>query len=732
MKKYFTMIGILLVVTLLLAACSSSSPAPTEAPKEEVAPTEAPQEEPTEAPKEESTEEAAPEETEDTGAAMGDVIVPQPGEAVKMVLLPKFLGILVFDQANEGAQEAAAELQNPEKLEFLGPTPENSVAGQIDIVTTAATQGMDAIMISNNAGDQIVPAAATAKDAGMTVVTWDSPIPSAENEDLFIAQVDFDETGKVMADMARSIMGEDGGQFAVLSASPDASNQNAWIAALEDVLKDDAYANLELVDIVYGNDQSEDSYNQALALVDKYPDLELIMAPTTVGIAAAAKAMQDEGLCDEVKVSGLGLPAEMLSYTLNGCAPEFALWSFVDLGYLTYYTTYLLATGQMDAAEGVTFEAGRMGTYTIEKDPTRDEGLRVLMGPFTVYNKDNVEAAAGGAEVALLPEEGADEVVTATVGQAIKMVLLPKFLGILVFDQANNGAQEAAAELENPEKLEFLGPTPENSVAGQIDIVTTAATQGVDAIMISNNAGDQIVPAATAAKEAGMTVVTWDSPIPSAEGEDIFIAQVDFDETGKVMADMARSIMGEDGGQFAVLSASPDASNQNAWIAALEEVLQDDAYANLELVDIVYGNDQSEDSYNQALALVDKYPDLELIMAPTTVGIAAAAKAMQDEGLCDEVKVSGLGLPAEMVSYTLNGCAPEFALWSFDDLGYLTYYVTYMLATGDLQGVEGETFEAGRMGTYTIEKDPTRDAGLRVLMGPFTVYTAENVEDAAK
>ena len=93
-------------------------------------------------------------------------------------------------------------------------------------------------------------------------------------------------------------------------------------------------------------------------------------------------------------------------------------------------------------------------------------------------------------------------------------------------------------------------------------------------------------------------------------------------------------------------------------------------------------------------------------MAPTTVGIVAAAKAMQDEGLCDTVKVSGLGLPAEMVEFTLNGCAPEFALWSFVDLGYTTYYAAYLLATGAMQGVEGETFEAGRMGTYTIEKDP--------------------------
>jgi len=81
----------------------------------------------------------------------------------------------------------------------------------------------------------------------------------------------------------------------------------------------------------------------------------------------------------------------MVEYTLNGCAPKFALWSFVDLGYLTYYTTYLLATGQMEAKEGVQFEAGRMGKYTITKDPTREKGLRVLMGPFTVYDKTNVQ-----------------------------------------------------------------------------------------------------------------------------------------------------------------------------------------------------------------------------------------------------------------------------------------------------------------------------------------------------
>ena len=325
-----------------------------------------------------------------------------------------------------------------------------------------------------------------------------------------------------------------------------------------------------------------------------------------------------------------------------------------------------------------------------------------------------------------------DGAVSLESGKDIDMVLLPKFLGILVFDQANEGAQEAHAELGNSGELLFVGPTPENSTAGQIEIMTTSATQGQGAVMLSNNAGDQISPSALAAQEAGTKVVTWDSPIPSGEGEDVFVAQVDFGSIGVVMADMAHSILGG-AGEMAVLSATPDASNQNAWIASMKETLANDGkYADIELVDVVYGDDQAEVSYNRALALVDQYPNLGVIMSPTTVGIQAAAKAMQDEGLCEQVRVSGLGLPSEMVSYTMNGCAPEFALWDFRDLGYLTYYTAYGLASDQLSGEIGETFTAGRMGDYTIEEDPSREGSRRILMGPFTVYNAENVEAAAK
>ena len=126
------------------------------------------------------------------------------------------------------------------------------------------------------------------------------------------------------------------------------------------------------------------------------------------------------------------------------------------------------------------------------------------------------------------------------------------------------------------------------------------------------------------------------------------------------------------------------------------------------------------------------YPNLSLIMAPTTSGAAAAARALYDNGHCDIMQVSGLALPAEMLEVSLAGCAPEFALFNNLDIGYLAYHATYSLISGQIEGKEGESIAAGKLGTRQIQADPSRPAGsLWVLLGDFVTYDTENVERAA-
>jgi ABC-type sugar transport system, periplasmic component len=182
-----------------------------------------------------------------------------------------------------------------------------------------------------------------------------------------------------------------------------------------------------------------------------------------------------------------------------------------------------------------------------------------------------------------------------------------------------------------------------------------------------------------------------------------------------------------EGGQIAILSATSTAPNQNAWIEVMKEELKKPEYSKLELVEVVYGDDDDTKSYNEAQALFTKYPDLKVIIAPTTVGIAASGRAVTDANLIGKVFVTGLGTPNQMREYVKNGAAPEFALWNPLDLGYLSVYALYALATGEIEGKEGDTFSAGRLGDYTIGNDP--DLGLNVLYGSPFIYNADNIDN---
>jgi len=149
------------------------------------------------------------------------------------------------------------------------------------------------------------------------------------------------------------------------------------------------YAKLQLVDVVYGNDDDTMSYQQAQGLITKYPDLKVIIAPTTVGIAASARAVKDGSLIGKVFVTGLGTPNQMRDYVKDGAAPEFALWNPSDLGYLSIYAVDALATGKITGKIGDTFTAGKLGNYTVVDSPN---GPMLLLGQPTIFNKDNIDS----------------------------------------------------------------------------------------------------------------------------------------------------------------------------------------------------------------------------------------------------------------------------------------------------------------------------------------------------
>lgn len=228
--------------------------------------------------------------------------------------------------------------------------------------------------------------------------------------------------------------------------------------------------------------------------------------------------------------------------------------------------------------------------------------------------------------------------------------------------------------------------------------------------------------------EAGIKVSCLDAKV-NAGSRQVFVNQAGTQEIGMSLMDAVYDITGGEG-QWAILSATSQATNQNAWIEAMKSVMADAKYAKLELVEVAYGDDEPQKSTDQTQALLDKYQDLKVICAPTTVGVNAAAKVLQDKQ--SSVKLTGLGLPSEMKEYIGDDDAhscPYMYLWNPIDVGRLGAYTSIALVEGSITGAAGESFDAGEMGSYMIVE--AADGGTEIILGAPFKFDASNIEEWA-
>nr|CAD6405560.1 rhamnose ABC transporter substrate-binding protein [Rhizobium sp. Q54] len=303
----------------------------------------------------------------------------------------------------------------------------------------------------------------------------------------------------------------------------------------------------------------------------------------------------------------------------------------------------------------------------------------------------------------------------------MKIALVVKSLGNGFFEAANKGAEEAAKELGGVEII-YTGPTT-TTAEGQIEVINSLIAQGVDAIAVSANDPDAVVPALKKAMQRGIKVISWDSGV-APEGRIMHLNPSSNELIGKMCLQLAKNHLPDGKGDFAILSATTTSTNQNIWIEEMKKQLKD--FEGLNLVTTVYGDDLADKSYREAQGLLSSQPNVKVIVAPTTVGVLAASQAVKDAGKIGEVYVTGLGLPSEMAGAIKSGATKEFAIWNPIDLGYSATQIAYRLVKGDTDGAPGSEVEAGRMGKIKIGEN-----GEAAMADPF-VYDASNIDEFSK
>src|SRR5438093_832266 len=301
-------------------------------------------------------------------------------------------------------------------------------------------------------------------------------------------------------------------------------------------------------------------------------------------------------------------------------------------------------------------------------------------------------------------------------GNNLNIAFLPKAINNPYFDSAATGGKNAAGELKGSFKQ--VGPSTA-SASDQVTWINTLTQQHVNAIVVSANDPNALAPALKQAMGQGIKVVSYDSDV-APDARQVFVNQANAEDIGRVEV----QILGKElnyTGQIAILSAASTATNQNTWIGFMKDELSKPQYKGMSLVTVDYGNDDDQTSFNDTLNLLQAYHNLKGIISPTSVGIAAAARAIESENKGGKVALTGLGTPNQLRKYVEDGTVQQFALWDPAKLGELAYYAAAALIQGKITGQQGQTFSAGTLGTYKI------GANAVVLLGPPTVFDKTNI-----
>jgi rhamnose transport system substrate-binding protein len=324
------------------------------------------------------------------------------------------------------------------------------------------------------------------------------------------------------------------------------------------------------------------------------------------------------------------------------------------------------------------------------------------------------DAAAGDGSNAT--ERTADA--NAKIKEGLKIAFLPKEIDNPYEVMVDQGGVDAVKELKGDGKE--VGPS-DASASSQVSYINTLIQQRQDAIVIAANDPNAVAPALKDAMAKGIAVVTYDSDA-APDARQIFVNQANSEEIGRSQVKLMSDQIGGSG-KIAILSATPNATNQNTWIEFMKDELTKPEFKNIELVKIAYGDDDDQKSFQEAQGLLQSIPDLKGIISPTTVGISAAARYISSSPYKGKVKLTGLGTPNQMRQFVKDGTVTEFALWNPVELGYLAGYAAAALASGQISGKEGETLKAGKLGERTIGKNG------EIILGPPTDFNADNIDD---
>lgn len=295
-KKLTILLSFILASMMFLVACGSTEE-PAEAPAEE-ANTQ------TEAPAEEAAE-----------------------EKPYIAIVSKGFQHQFWQAVRSGAEQAAADYDVT--ITFEGPETEAQVDKQVEMVQAALDKNPAALCLAALDSQALIPLLQRAQDSGIPVVGFDSGVDS--DIPVSTAATDNIAAAAFAADKMAELIGEEG-QIALIvhdqTSLTGIDRRDGFVNRIEE-----AYPNIEIVDIQYGGGDHLKSTDLAKAIMQAHPDLKGFFGANEGSAVGVLNAVSELGKEGEITIIGYDSGLQQMEAIRAGTEAGAITQSPVGIGY---------------------------------------------------------------------------------------------------------------------------------------------------------------------------------------------------------------------------------------------------------------------------------------------------------------------------------------------------------------------------------------------------------------
>lgn len=276
-----------------------------------------------------------------------------------MVTVPKLTGIAWFNRMEAGVEMYAED--TGENAYYQGSSQADANA-QVQVIQDLIASQVSALLVTPFQPDAVEQVLKQAMDAGIVVITHESP--NIENAHFDIEAFQNRDYGiNLMEELATRMGGE--GEYIQMVGSLSSATHMEWVEAAEEYQKEN-YPNMTRVgDRIETADDSQQAYERMQEVLSRFPDLRGVQGSASTDVVGVGQAVEEAGLQDQIVVCGTSTPLDTKALLESGAIDLIQFWDPGLAAYAQNVAAKILLDGG-EITDGMSLEAEGYGNITID------------------------------------------------------------------------------------------------------------------------------------------------------------------------------------------------------------------------------------------------------------------------------------------------------------------------------------------------------------------------------